>query len=288
MISHDIIRKIKQATVAIGVAEKGSLKLLSIHGSGFIVDKNGIILTAKHVFEACSIFREHYLHRKINTEIAIFRPIYESNTLDFDRGVIHEIKSVNYTGNEKNFRMISIDLAFGKMKKPFPDFNPLSIKEPQTLKILDEVAVCGYPAGEDSLDIRGKRIGLRFSSIFQMGRIAGLLPFDDAPNPYGIQTDIIGVGGSSGSPLVDPNDGSVIGIAQKVLPAGIEVDISDNVEEKKIKYGTATIGQIYGLTNHILRPASDAVRQYYSGQIIKNFTVNATGLDFNYSIQEGE
>ena len=35
--------------------------------------------------------------------------------------------------------------------------------------------------------------------------------------PWGIQTDIVAIGGSSGSPIIDPNDGEVIGMAQQVI-----------------------------------------------------------------------
>ena len=108
-----------------------------------------------------------------------------------------------------------MDLAFGILKTPYQDLKALPIKEPQPLKLLDEIAICGYPAGQHSLDPSGEFSGQRFSPIFQTGRIGGFLAFDEAPLPYGIQTDIIGVGGSSGSPLIDPNDGSVVGMAQK-------------------------------------------------------------------------
>jgi hypothetical protein len=37
--------------------------------------------------------------------------------------------------------------------------------------------------------------GIRLSPIIQSGRIAGLMPHDESPKPWGIQTDIIAVGG---------------------------------------------------------------------------------------------
>jgi len=153
---------------------------------------------------------------------------------------------------------------------------------------LNEVAICGYPAGEHSLDIKGKGMGMRFSPVIQVGRIGGLLPFDDAPDPYGIQTDIIGVGGSSGSPLLDPNDGNVIGIAQRVLPADVEVNFTDFKNMKAKGFGNAKIGQVYGLTNYIIHPATIAVLQYFKTRQHTHFKVNTTGLNFNYNIQVGE
>lgn len=46
--------------------------------------------------------------------------------------------------------------------------------------------------------------------IIQFGHIVGLMPYDESSAPWGIQTDIVAVGGSSGSPIVDPNNGEVI------------------------------------------------------------------------------
>ncbi|MEX0764219.1 MAG: serine protease [Nitrosopumilaceae archaeon] len=286
MVNRDIIPKIKQATVAVGLVRKGTFQMVSVNGSGFMIDKNGIILTAKHVVDGLRYLQEHHNRaNKIETNIAIFRPIHNSTEFNFDTGVIDQFRNITHSKKGEHFPLFDIDLAFCKLAKPFPDFNPLEIKFPEHLKTLQEVAVCGYPSGEHSLDIQGKNIGVRFSPILQLGRIGGLLPFDDAPNPYGIQTDIIGVGGSSGSPLVDPNDGSVIGIAQKVLPAGVSVEVKDHETGKNMKgFGTAIIGQIYGLTNHILHPVTNAVRRYFAGERIDEFQINATGLDFHYHL----
>ena len=59
--------------------------------------------------------------------------------------------------------------------------------------------------------------GNSFESHFQSGRIAGLRPHDESPKPWGIQTDIVAVGGSSGSPILDPSSREVIGMAQQVI-----------------------------------------------------------------------
>lgn len=75
-----------------------------------------------------------------------------------------------------------------------------------------------------------------------------MLPFDDAKSPFGIQTDIIGVGGSSGSPIINPNNGKIIGIAQQVIPADVEVKIQNYELNKELHgFGMAKIGQVYGI-----------------------------------------
>lgn len=85
--------------------------------------------------------------------------------------------------------------------------------------------------------------GLRFSPIIQVGRIAGFMPTDTAAIPYGLQTDIIGTGGSSGSPIVDTS----VGIAQQVIQAGVVVNSSP-----KKTFVEVNMGLVYGLSNHVL------------------------------------
>jgi S1-C subfamily serine protease len=87
------------------------------------------------------------------------------------------------------------------------------------------------------LDI-SKRHGLRLTPLMQFGHISGFLPTDEAWYPYALQTDIIGTGGSSGSPIVDPYDGKVVGISQNVIISsisGIGKGFFSIIGETKIK-----------------------------------------------------
>jgi hypothetical protein len=102
-------------------------------------------------------------------------------------------------------------------------------------------------------------MGIHLRPIIQFGRIAGLMPYDDSNNPWGIQTDIVAMGGSSGSPIMDPSSGEVIGMAQQVIATMTTVDkdgMPSNLYEltKGPLYGIAPIGLAYGVTNRILSP----------------------------------
>lgn len=129
----------------------------------------------------------------------------------------------------------------------------------QQVQVYHEICMCGYPSGEYSLAI-ARRYGLRFSPVMQFGRITSLMPIDDIRAPWGLQTDIIGTGGSSGSAIVDPSDGKVVGIAQQVLPCGIMgiykefTHAEDGSIRKKdrIVSGKAKIGLVYGITSYYL------------------------------------
>lgn len=282
-MNRDQIRRIKQATVAIGLVDSSG-NMISINGSGFIVDeKFGIILTAKHVLQGMKMSYQFIKRaRKMETYGAVFRAIHSPTEMNLDTAKIGKYEIIKELQSSKHFPLINMDLAAVKLEEKFPDFHSLSVKEPSSFKVLDEVAMCGYPGGEHSLDVQGKYIGVRYSPVFQIGRIGGILPMDDAEKPYGIQTDIIGVGGSSGSPLLDPNDGNVIGIAQKVIPASVEVDVT-NYDDVNLKgFGGATIGQTYGITNHILHPMVNGIRDHFESGKDIDAKIDLTGLHFNY------
>lgn len=282
-MNRDAVKRIKEATVALGLVDDSG-NMISINGSGFIADeKFGIVLTAKHVLQGMKMSYQFIKKtRKMETYGAVFRAIHSPKELNLDTAKIAKYEIIKEVKSEKQFPLITMDLAAVKLEQKFPDFHALAIRPPSKFNVLDEVAMCGYPGGEHSLDIQGKRIGVRYNPIFQMGRIGGLLPMDDAEKPYGIQTDIIGVGGSSGSPLLDPNDGDIIGIAQQVIPASVEVDVTNYNEINLKGFGDAVIGQTYGITNHILYPIVNGIRQHFEDGKDIDAKIDVTGLHFNY------
>jgi hypothetical protein len=87
--------------------------------------------------------------------------------------------------------------------------------------------------------------------------------------PWGLQTDIIGTGGSSGSAIVDPSDGKVVGIAQRVLPCGIMGIYKEFVRTQggeirtmdRTISGKAKIGLGYGITSHYLFGLGESVKR---------------------------
>lgn len=283
MVEKEVIRKIKRATVAVGLVKRNDAQPLVIYGSGFVVDSNGVIATADHVLNACKMGK--VFHKKkynIETDYAIFRSIHNSTEFSFDTAVIGDLKNITYSKKLDKFPLNVIDLGFGKMLSPIPDCIPLDV-DSENLNIFDEVAICGFPSGEFTLDLEGERMGVRYSPLFQIGRISGLLPFDDANDPYGIQTDIIGVGGSSGSPIINPKNGKIIGIAQQVIPATVEVDTFDEgLSKNKKRFGFAKIGQVYGLSNSVLITIVNTIKKYYRGEKIDEFKIHASGLNFTH------
>ena len=90
-------------------------------------------------------------------------------------------------------------------------------------------------------------------------------------------------------PLLDPNTGSVLGIAQRVLTTDVQVDIRDFEKDRDLQgFGTAKVGQIFGMNNQILYPTSIAARKQFAGEKVDKFTIDITGLEFNYHIKGNE
>lgn len=284
LVNREAIRIVKRSSLAVGLVRRNEPKPFVIAGSGFIIDKAGYIVTANHVLDYCKKIKNSYKTQNVETDYAIFRTISKSSGLDIDTAVIADLKKISFTKKNSKFSLNVIDLGFGKMLSPIPDCDPLEISNTH-LELYNEVAICGYPSGDFTLDFEGQRMGLRFSPNFQKGLITGYMPFDDAPNPYGIQTDIIGVGGSSGSPLFDPNDGKVVGIAQQVIPATTEVDIKLDSEKILKGYGWAKTGQVYGVTNTVLGDIITAIRRTYNGEEVDELAIHASGLDFTSHIE---
>jgi hypothetical protein len=111
-----------------------------------------------------------------------------------------------------------MDIGYGIVVNEYQsDINEFLELKNNDSNLFDEMCICGYPSGKYTLDIEKKYTGLRFSPIVQVGKITLFLPSDDVSIPYGIQTDIITGGGSSGSPIVDLNDGEVVGTTQEIL-----------------------------------------------------------------------
>ena len=69
------IKKIKDATVAIGLVKKGAATPFEIHGTGVIIHPSGYTLTAAHVAESCTKSGKSHNKNGTYVELAVFRAI---------------------------------------------------------------------------------------------------------------------------------------------------------------------------------------------------------------------
>ena len=281
MIEADKLKGVKSATVAIGLSNKDTNDVISSFGTGFFIGGEYIVSSA-HVFSQCLNYNTLYKEKNNGLEgmYSAFNITTKGDQLDLNTYRINEsirlppVKEVaGFTGS------IDLDIGVGKLDRPSDNF--LTIKEPCQLELYDEIVICGYPSGKLSLILykNGDGEGIRLSPIIQSGRIAGLMPHDESPKPWGIQTDIVAVGGSSGSPILDPSSKEVIGMAQQVIATMTTVDkegMPPNLYEltKGPLYGVAPMGLAYGVTNQILSLLPNISKDYFDGGLPPNIFAN--------------
>lgn len=286
MINSDVFRAVKAATVAIGLANKDTGDILGSFGTGFFIGGKYIVSSA-HVFSQCIRYNTYYKEKgKVEGDYTAFTVTLrgehsQSNTFNLERAIrLPALKeAAGFTGS------LDLDLGIGKLDHGSDNF--LHIGKPSPLNLYEEIAMCGYPSGRISLILYKNNhedaTGIRLSPVIQFGRIAGLFPTDDNPNPWGIQTDIIAMGGSSGSPIVNPNSGELLGMAQDVIATMTTVDkygMPPSLYEltKGPLYGIAPIGLAYGVSNQILSLLPSVAKNYFEKNLPPDFLFQDTDV----------
>jgi Trypsin-like peptidase domain len=270
MVKADLLKRVKASTVAIGLVNKDTKDVISTFGTGFFIGGQYIVSSA-HVFNQCLIYNSQYKEKNNGLEgmYSAFSITKRGQQLDLDTYRINEairlppVKEVaGFTGS------IDLDIGLGKLDRTSDSYLP--IKEPGQLELYHEIAMCGYPSGRLSLILykNGDGVGMRLNPIIQFGHIAGLMPYDESSAPWGIQTDIVAIGGSSGSPIVDPSNGEAIGMAQQVISTmttvykeGMPSDLYKLT--KGPLYGVAPLGLAYGVSNMVLSLLPNVSKNYF-------------------------
>jgi len=257
-VDLSLIQKIKSAVVGIGLIDiKKDPNITGfeiIGGSGFIIDKEGVFVTATHVITALLSKRKEFAEGGKQTQLSLF---HFTEVKDYVACRIMPFEEPGYiTGTHKKTKQkMDPDIAVGKVFDSVGNLPYLEIANKPTLKIFDEILVCGYPGGKATLNLKIGSFEGRTAPLIQYGRISGLIPTDVAEKPYGIQTDVIGTGGSSGSPIVAVNTGHVVGISQNVIGG----NVFHMTEEGYSPFGITNVGMIYGVSSHSLSGISSII-----------------------------
>jgi Trypsin-like peptidase domain len=285
MDKADLLKQVKASTVAIGLFNKDTKDVISTFGTGFFIGGKYIVSSA-HVFSQCLNYNSQYKEKNNGLEgmYSAFSITRRGRQLDLDTYRINEsirlppVKEVaGFTGS------IDLDIGLGKLDRTSDSFLP--IKEPGQLELYHDIAMCGYPSGRLSLILyrNGDGVGMRLNPIIQFGHIAGLMPYDESSTPWGIQTDIVAMGGSSGSPIIDPSDGEVIGMAQQVISTMTTVykeGMPSNLYKltKGPLYGVAPLGLAYGVSNMVLSLLPNVSKNYFERRLPPDFLFEDTQM----------
>ena len=188
-----------------------NLSFAPIIGTGFVIDKNGIIATNDHVAEILIKSEQHPLARngECHFNVMLFS-ITDKGLLPIQLEIIEVFQPKSYPR-----KMLCApdkpDIAFVKVKAK--DLPALEL-DTSILKAGVEVATAGFPMGTKALVATGK-LG-QISPTLQRGIISAVLPYQQAlPHAYTI--NVMVQGGASGSPVFLPESGKVIGVLYSSL-----------------------------------------------------------------------
>jgi hypothetical protein len=285
MFKADLLKRVKASTVAIGLLNKDTRDVTSTFGTGFFIGGRYIVSSA-HVFSQCLNYNSLYKEKNNGFEgvYSAFSITRRGQKLDLDTYQISESIRLPPVKEVAGFNgSIDLDIGLGKLDRTSTSFLP--IREPGQLELYQDIAMCGYPSGRLSLILYRNEdgVGMHLNPIIQLGHIAGLMPYDESPTPWGIQTDIVAVGGSSGSPIIDPSDGEVIGMAQQVISTmttvykeGMPSDLYKLT--KGPLYGVAPLGLAYGVSNTILSLLPNVSKNYFERGRPPNFLFEDTQI----------
>lgn len=205
-----IYPKLKPSIVAIASRVSRNQEFPDIIGTGFVARQDGIIMTNDHVVKSIK-----KLPRLKNSPLDQWPVVVLYFHWIPDKGMMPiplDVKGVGTLGREKpvegyNYGPDIPDLGF--IYVHIKNLPALKIAEKLELKEGDEVAMVGFPMGTDALRAPGWLHQL--TPTLQSGIVSAILPFP-CNNPHAMLLNIMSQGGSSGSPILNPATGEVVGV----------------------------------------------------------------------------
>lgn len=207
-VQRKVLQRARMATVAFGVHDGKDTRIL---GSGVIVDRSGVVLTARHVVEGveCEVLKARNASQTLNPVIFVPQPVTNTG------GKINvQFKSAS---PGKISRLHPVDLAVLEID-PAHIHEALSLDFDANPEEGDRVATCGFPYG---VELNPHRFPL---SSFLHGNVSAIPPHPIVPpagrTHYMLQMPVNP--GNSGGAVFDPDTGCVFGIvSRRYQPAGM-------------------------------------------------------------------
>jgi len=209
-IPPELVQKLKLCTVAVAL-DLGPQLHPKILGTAFAVSEQGHLLTNAHVAFALMTPLEYWHTLQLSPRSCVLA--YEfipGKGMAEIKGSIKSVMAITgkhvapggvMYGGPPDLAVISTSF----MKTPC-----LKITEGELPAEGAEVYFCGFPLGERMFYTEH---GLeQVTSTIQRGIISAHLPFSGIPNPHAFVMDATSNPGNSGSAVINPEDGSVIGV----------------------------------------------------------------------------
>jgi S1-C subfamily serine protease len=221
MSKREFYDRVKKATVAVVVEIPNRLpqKPFAIIGSGFCIHSAGVIVTCEHVFRA---FFDERAYKEIIKELPeVTHPrliehghINRQPQVMFFGGIQGTQVFMPVIGITEAVTKLGFDVTLFKLPKhgAFPNGYPtIEIADYSELHELQEIAVCGFPLGDNRFDQLGT-----ITSSFTTGRISSIIPLAGLPasDVKGYQLDLTATNGNSGGPVFSLESGKVFGVLQ--------------------------------------------------------------------------
>ena len=183
-----------------------------IIGTGFVVDRRGIVATNKHVVDVLKALPRH----PRTNEPAAFS-ILPTSIQNSDGQHYLSTLFVGIRGYNVLETFIPAGPYYGESVPDF-GFIQLEVRELPALQLAEEpfslrvglpVATAGFPLGTDAVLFYDKIS--QVMPFLRQGIVSSVLPFP-CPYPHGLTIDIMAQGGASGSPIFLADRPIVVGI----------------------------------------------------------------------------
>lgn len=239
-ISPKLVEQLKLCTVAIAL-DLGPQFHPKILGTGCMISDQGHVLTNAHVAVALLTPVEYWHTIQLSPRACMIAYQF------FPGKGMAEIKlRIKSTMNVVGKNVIPGGVMYGGP----PDLSVIStesLKSP-CMKLADreippegaEVYFCGFPLGEKMFYTEHGRE--QITSSLQRGIISAHLPFSGIPNPHAFVIDATCNPGNSGSAVIDPETGQIIGVVfakrteaftYAVVSRGFDKLVSEIIEKDK-------------------------------------------------------
>lgn len=220
MKKSEIFEKNKDSIVQLDVVipEGENRQKMSIRGSGFIVSKDGYLITNAHVYSKLSEKEKKYFGAKVPEEtdtkgIAHYKR-YKVELVDLDK--------------KNDIALMKLDIK-GNKKKMFQHID--KIGDPDNVNAGDDVVFLGYPL---ALELLKMGFGITLSADSCIISSVKRRGADGSLHFFMIDTHINN--GSSGSPVFLVETGEIVGIASGKVSTqiprpekGVKVDVPANI-----------------------------------------------------------